>query len=127
MKNLTPEMIEKAKGVKSAEELLAFAKENNIEMTPDEAVTYFAQLNPKSGELNDDDLDAVAGGACAGSKASLYDKKVRVTSGQTCDKCGTNVGVYSIGQRYDFDHIACESCNRIIARDDGTVTYEVIG
>ena len=67
MKNLTPEMIEKAKAAKSAEDLLALAKENDIEMTADEAATYFAQLNPKSGELNDDDLDNVAGGACANS------------------------------------------------------------
>ena len=46
MKNLTPEMIEKAKAAKSAEDLLALAKENNVEMTADEAATYFAQLNP---------------------------------------------------------------------------------
>ena len=57
-------MIEKAKAAKSAEELLALAKEYNIEMTADEAKIYYAQLNPKSGELDDDDLDAVAGGAC---------------------------------------------------------------
>ena len=63
MKNLTPEMIEKARTAKSAEELLELAKANNVEMTADEAKTYFAQLNPKSGELNDDDLYAVAGGA----------------------------------------------------------------
>ena len=57
-------MIEKAKAAKSAEELLALAKENNVEMTADEAKTCFAQLNPKSGELDDDELDAVAGGGC---------------------------------------------------------------
>ena len=64
MKNLTPEMIEKAKAAKSVEELLALAKENNFEMNEEEAKTYFAQLNPKSGELDDDDLDNVAGGGC---------------------------------------------------------------
>ncbi len=63
MKNFNAEMIEKAKTVKSAEELLELAKASNVEMTADEAATYFAQLNPKSGELDDDDLDAVAGGA----------------------------------------------------------------
>ena len=42
MKNLTPEMIEKAKAAKSAEELLALAKENNVEMTADEAKIYYA-------------------------------------------------------------------------------------
>ena len=63
MKNLKPEMIEKAKAAKNAEELLELAKANNVEMTADEAKTYFAQLNPKGNELSDDDLDAVAGGA----------------------------------------------------------------
>ena len=63
MKNLKPEMIEKAKAANSAEELLELAKANNVEMTADEAKTYFAQLGSKSGELGDDDLDAVAGGA----------------------------------------------------------------
>ena len=48
MKNFNAEMIEKAKAAKSAEELLALAKENNVEMTADEAATCFAQLNPKS-------------------------------------------------------------------------------
>ena len=63
MKNLTPEMIGKAKAAKSAEELLEIAKTNNVEMTADEAATCFAQLNPKSGELDDDDLlEGVAGG-----------------------------------------------------------------
>ena len=62
MKNFNAEMIEKAKTVKSAEELLEFAKANGVEMTEDEAATYFAQLNPKSGELDADDLDNVSGG-----------------------------------------------------------------
>ena len=56
-------MIEKAKTARSAEELLEIAKANGVEMTEDEAATYFAQLNPKGNELFDDDLDAVAGGA----------------------------------------------------------------
>ena len=68
MTNLTPEMIEKAKAAKSAEELLELAKANGVEMTADEAATYFAQLNPKSGELDEDDLDAVAGAGGCGKK-----------------------------------------------------------
>ena len=126
MKNLIPEMIEKAKTAKSAEELFEIAKESGVEMTADEAATYFAQLNPKSGELNDDDLDSVAGGACA-DRELIYGKKVRVTSGQTCEKCGTNVGVYSLSGAHDFDYIVCESCNYTIAHDNGFCTYEIIG
>ena len=89
MKNLTPEMIEKAKAAKSAEELLALAKENNVEMTADEAATYFAQLNPTSGELDDDDLDAVAGGACDIYIGTIEDKANANAAGMACPKCST--------------------------------------
>ena len=71
MKNLTPEMIEKAKAAGSAEELFEIAKANGVEMTADDALTYFAQLNPKRGELDDDDLDSVAGGACKIGRAHV--------------------------------------------------------
>ena len=59
MANFTTEIIEKAKGAKSANELLELAKAEGINITADEAATYFAQLNPKSGELDDDELDAL--------------------------------------------------------------------
>jgi hypothetical protein len=56
--------LKKAKAAKSAEELLEIAKANGVGMTEEEAKTYFAQLCPPSGEIDDDDLDNVAGGAC---------------------------------------------------------------
>jgi predicted ribosomally synthesized peptide with nif11-like leader len=58
-------MIEKAKTAKSADELLKVAKENGINLTFDEANTYFAQLNSTSDELSDDELDNVSGGGCS--------------------------------------------------------------
>ena len=61
MKNLTPELIAKAKAAKSAEELFELAKANDVEITEDMAKTYFAQLNA-SGALSDDELEAVSGG-----------------------------------------------------------------
>ena len=61
MKNLTPELIAKAKAAKSAEELLALAKENNVELTEEAAKTYFEQLSA-NGAVSDDELGAVAGG-----------------------------------------------------------------
>ena len=95
MNNLTPEMIEMAKAARSAEELLALAKENNVEMTEDEAKTYFAQLNPKSGELNDEDLDSVAGGGCSKSEVAtnsdLFPEGTRVRcKNGNCRRCGAN-------------------------------------
>ncbi len=117
MKNLTPEMIEKAKAARSAEELLALAKENNVEMTKDEAATYFAQLNPKSGELDDDDLDAVAGGACSDPKnIDLFPVGTRVRTPWAC-YCGNYTGVIkkeksSVGLDMLLK-VCCDKCNRV--------------
>ena len=55
------ELIEKAKTAKSAEELLAMAKAENIELSAEEAEKAFAELN-KTGELSDEELNNVAGG-----------------------------------------------------------------
>ena len=136
MKNLTPEMIEKAKAAKSAEELLELAKAGGVELTADEAATYFAQLNPQSGELDDDDLDAVAGGACSSnSNIPACGTKVRVTSGQTCNQCGGNVGVvesWLVGYQFSGTGVACTNCSTdrkkyLIADYIECCTYEVIG
>jgi ssDNA-binding Zn-finger/Zn-ribbon topoisomerase 1 len=62
MKNLTPELIAKAKEAGSAEELLDIAKANGVELTEEEAKTYFEQLSANSA-VSDDELDTVAGGS----------------------------------------------------------------
>lgn len=54
------EMFEKMMTAKSADEILAIAKEYHIEMTQERAQTYFEQISSK--ELDDDLLDLVAGG-----------------------------------------------------------------
>ena len=61
--NISKELIEKAKTAKSAEELLAMAKAENIELTEEQAAKAFAELN-KTGELSDGELDNVSGGGC---------------------------------------------------------------
>ena len=57
----TDEMLEKAKTAKSAEELLAMAKAENIALTEEQAAKAFAELK-RSGEIADEELDNVAGG-----------------------------------------------------------------
>ena len=112
MKNLKPEMIEKAKEAKSAEELLELAKENNVEMTADEAKTYFAQLNPKSGELDDDDLDAVAGGACA--RTEQANNAQDAVSNMPCPRCGA-VGDWAVLHKLkDCTDFYCANCKVIV-------------
>ena len=123
MKNLTPEMIEKAKAAKSAEELLELAKANGFDMSADEAKTCFAQLNPQSGELDDDALDCVAGGCgdSDDSSGSIGDT-VRITSGTVCANCGSKIGILS--RRRGYTYIKCNYCGETICGTD-ECTYEV--
>ena len=121
MKNFTPEMIEKAKAAKSAEELLEVAKAGGIEMTADEAATYFAQLNPKSGELDDDALDGVAGG-CGGTEDAYSNTpsrgdRVRVITGQCCPACGSKEGTFFPGDYGLGCGITCDGCKGIYSID----------
>ena len=129
MKNFNAEMIERAKTVKSAEELLELAKAKGVEMTADEAATYFAQLNPKSGELDDDDLDAVAGGACEDSNdndnpAVGVGDTVQITSGKNCSSCGSNMGIAARLRKGAY--IKCAQCGDAICKFN-ECTYIVIG
>ena len=101
-------MIEKAKVAKSAEELLEIAKQSGVEMTADEAVAYFAQLNPKSGEIDDDDLDNVAGGACKSSD-SYGDP-----APNTCPNCHATLRPM-VGSSADTMKLQCISCGAVFA------------
>ena len=99
MKNLTPELIEKAKTAKSAEELLELAKANDVEITEDMAKIYFDQLNSSS-VLSDEELDAVSGGE---DKDCNFFKKSEDTPTKPifvkCHNCGRDV---SRGNRCKF-------------------------
>lgn len=64
----TPELIEKVKQAKSAEELTELSKENGVDITEGESEEYFEQPG-KSGELSDDELDNVAGGRKGGDSS----------------------------------------------------------
>lgn len=57
-------IVEKAKKVKSIEELLLLAKENEFELTKKQASLYFDKINPKLGQLSDEELNNVSGGMC---------------------------------------------------------------
>ena len=74
--DMNKELIAKAKEMKTPEELKEFAKENGMEMTEESAKAYFEQLNPKTGELADDELDNVAGGGCQSNSEHLNTHQV---------------------------------------------------
>jgi hypothetical protein len=119
MKNLTPELIKTAKAAKSVEELFELAKTNNVEITEEEAKTYFTQLNA-GGEIADDELDAVAGGnddndcfsSSSGDSSTLFyfGDRVRVIDGTVCTSCGTSFGVID-GIDPSSRFVKCTKCN----------------
>lgn len=89
----TKEQMNKALAAKSAEELLAMAKAEGIEMTEEEAKLIFAELH-KEGELTDAELDAVAGGKEEDYEAYPPRKSdwfVCDTSNFSCRHCGNCV------------------------------------
>ena len=102
---MNKEIIAKAREAKSAEELLAMAKENDIEITEDEAKEYYDRLHA-SGELADNELDSVSGGGCG--------------SPEKCPKCGCKeydksdrtytVRVPNILHTEVFNYHRCRNC-----------------
>ena len=85
MADFNAELIQKAKGAKTAHELFDLAKAEGIDITADEAATYFAQLNPSNVELDDRELDGVAGGGC-GENLPLY-RNYSMVQEFFCTKC----------------------------------------
>ena len=105
---LTPELLEKAKQTKTPEELAALAKENGTEMTEESAKAYFAQLNPKTGELSDDELDNVSGGGKCGT---MYkDRRPVITVGNSCEYWRCERCHHSTLRITDDIHDECRSC-----------------
>ena len=58
---ITKEMLEKAANCKTADELVALAKSEGIELTKEEAAAYLSEL--ENMELDSKALDKVAGGS----------------------------------------------------------------
>ena len=118
MKNITPELIAKAKTAKSAAELLELAKANNVELTEAQAQTYFAQLSAK-GVVADDELDAVAGGGCFDGKDVFSAPTLRYEIAP-CRNCRCTVGIREGYESY----IKCESCQTFICNRSDTHLYK---
>ena len=120
--NFSPELIAKAKAAKCAEELIALAKDNNVELTEEQAKTYFEQLN-ETGAVSDDELEAVAGGACGDVEyytiKTLPEKTaVEVINGECCSKCKGTKGYAKSLAVYGYAAgsvgIYCVPCNKVI-------------
>jgi len=78
----TPEQFETAKKVKSPEELIALAKEQGIEITPEQATAFLKTR--ETYPLPDEELDNVAGGGDSpGLLADLVDLNTVCLYGMT--------------------------------------------
>ncbi len=69
--HLSEELLEKAKLVKTSDELITLVKANSIDLSDEDAKTYFTKLNAKKGELRDDELCDVAGGRKCGTMYTI--------------------------------------------------------
>ena len=65
---LTKEILAKAMKCETAEDLIAFAKSEGIELTQEEAEAYLAEMDDV--KLDDTALQQVAGGICSVADAS---------------------------------------------------------
>ena len=84
---MNEELITKAKEVKSVEELLTLAKENNYPLTEEEAQNIFNQFHA-TGELSDDELDQVGGGCSTkvdGEEYTVVTNHTKCLNGQYVD------------------------------------------
>ncbi len=71
-------ILEKARKAGSVDELIALGRENGIDLNEKDAAAYYDALD-KSGEIDDDDLDSVSGGACY-----TDDGYLKTTIGHSC-------------------------------------------
>ena len=63
-KLLTKEILAKAVTCKTAEDLIALAKDNGVELSADTAKEYLAKLENLDVNISEENLEKVAGGRC---------------------------------------------------------------
>ena len=118
--NISKELLEKAKTAKSAEELLAMAKAEKIELTEEEAAKAFEELN-KNGELSDEELDNVAGGCEGGASPKKFSVNDRVSHRGSDGK-----EVYgTVVRRGSLLRSPTEYCHICYVVDDGETTKKI--
>ncbi len=110
----TPEQLQLANGAGSPEELLSLAKEHDIELTPEQAEQYFEKLN-KQGELEDDELESVAGGGCKPSRPEDAVDDYDTCGLWSCEFCGKSWN--SASQNYRQEHLCNGRAMRPYCKD----------
>ena len=114
---LNNEILAKAKAAKTPEELIEIASENDVEMTEESAKAYVDLLHPKTGEVSDDELDNVAGGACYRGDGRMVTTVANLCREWRCKKDGS---------RMESDHrpICCKCGKTAFCSSCKFCTYE---
>ena len=114
---LNNEILAKAKAAKTPEELIEIARENDVEMTEESAKAYVDLLHPKTGEMSDDELDEVAGGACYRGDGRMVTTVANLCREWRCKKDGS---------RMESDHrpICCKCGKTAFCSNCKFCTYE---
>ena len=109
IENLTKEQAAAFEGCKSKEEIVAKAKELNIEASEEEINAAANLLGAQSGELADDALDAVAGGANKNKQESNKDGYLIVSKNTYCTLGRYEAATYPLYQKVESG-TRCGSC-----------------
>ena len=113
--NLTKEQVAAFESCKSKEEIAAKVKELNIEASEEEITVAANLLCAQSGELADDALDAVAGGANKNKQESNKDGYLIVSKNTYC-----TLGRYEAATYPRYENVesgtrcgSCANCKQI--------------
>ncbi len=94
---MNKKLLVKAKEAKSAEELMALAKENGVEMTEESANAYLDLLHPETDELSEEELNNVSGGGCKKGDETVV-SALHSCSKWRCWSCGEKYRKSAIGK-----------------------------
>ena len=114
---LNNEILAKAKTAKTPEELVELARENDVEMTEESAKAYVDLLHPKTGEMSDDELDDVAGGACYRDDGRMVTTVAHLCREWRCKKDGSRM-------ESDNRPICCKCGKKAMCNSCKFCTYE---
>ncbi len=125
MKDNSNEMIDKAKNCQSPEELIALAKKNGVELTGEQAESYFKSMH-ENGELSDEELNNVSGGGCGDNGGGNANPTASMTV--TCNTCGRVMPRDSLWlyTQNDDGTVICEQCESGQIQGDIARAYDMI-
>lgn len=107
--NITQEFLDKADAANSVEELISFAKENEIDISEEEAKMLFDKIHAESGELSDDELEDVSGGLRSRGKLIVTAFK-KIGTCWKCKKCGGGINNKLDTHRCPNDNLTTPNC-----------------